>query len=91
MLSHTRLDLRGLKFRLTTFITVFQNLLIPESLEMCPGALILGAACLEATVRLSWHCSSYSVVVFPVECSGTECGQQSGLLVRRRMFLFLKF
>jgi hypothetical protein len=67
MLSHTRLDLRGMKFRLATFITVFQNLLNPKTLEMCPGALILGAACLEAIVRLSWHCSSDSVV-FPVQC-----------------------
>jgi hypothetical protein len=91
MLSHTKLDLRGLKFRLATFITVFQNLFIPKSLEACPGALILASAWLEAIVRLTWHCASDSVVVFPVECIGRECGQLSGLLVRRRMFLFLKF
>jgi hypothetical protein len=54
------------------------------------GALILGDVCLEAIVRLVWHCSSYSVVVFLVECSGRECGQPSGLLVRRRMLLFLE-
>jgi hypothetical protein len=67
MLSHTRLDLRGLKFRLATFITVFQNILIPKSLEMCPCALILGAACLEAIVRLSWHCSSYNNKILRIQ------------------------
>jgi hypothetical protein len=44
--------LRGLKFRLDTFFTVFQNLLIPRSLEVGSGALILGDVALEAIVRL---------------------------------------
>jgi hypothetical protein len=71
------------------FVTVVQNLLILKSLEMSRGASTLGAVCLEAIVRLLWHCSSYSVV-FLVECSGKECGQPSGLLVRRRMLRFLE-
>jgi hypothetical protein len=71
------------------FVIVDQNLLILKSLETSPGASILGAVCLQASVQLLWH-SSYSVVVFLVECSGREGGQSSGLLNRRRMFRVLE-
>jgi hypothetical protein len=71
------------------FVIVGQNLLILKRLEMSPGASILGAVCLQASVRLLWH-SSYSVFVFLVACSGREGGQPSGLLVRRRMLRVLE-
>jgi hypothetical protein len=71
------------------FVTVGQNLLILKSLEMSPGASILGAVCLEASVWLLWH-SSYSVFVFLVACSGREGGRPSGPLVRRHMLRVLE-
>jgi hypothetical protein len=69
-----------ISLRYVVFVTVVQNLLILKSLEISRGDSIFCAVCLEAIVRLLWHCSSYSLVVFPVECSGRECGQPSGLL-----------
>jgi hypothetical protein len=56
--------LRSLKFRLDTFFfTVFQNLLIPKSLEVGSGALMLGDVCLEAIVRLVL-CTGLSCVIW---------------------------
>jgi hypothetical protein len=63
--------------------------MIPKILGVSLGAVLLVAVCLEAIVRLLWHYSSYSVCVVLVETIGRECGQPSGLLVRRHMLLFL--
>jgi hypothetical protein len=52
------------------YYSFFKIYWIQKVLKMCPGALILVAACLEANVRLSWHCSSahapYCIVIWKI-------------------------